>query len=225
MTNAALEESNSLAKNLSNLLIENSITITELARQINAKQPVLYRIAHGMTKNPSILTLLPIVRYFGITLNQLLGEPEAIPNRELNANLKARSVPVLSVTHIASYPENCNWDHALAAIQVDIPVSDNSFAMVLTDSTMTPQFLPGYLLIFDPDQEVTNGNYSAVIYGDGHVGFKKVLIDGSRKYLKSINSDFPIQELRAEDRLIGALVQARFNPEGIGTKNLQAEVS
>lgn len=58
---------------LKHLMSKNGLTSSELARKTGIAQPVIYRLMNGDTENPQILTLKPIVDYFGISLEQLLG--------------------------------------------------------------------------------------------------------------------------------------------------------
>ncbi len=66
----------------------------ELAERTGIGQPVVHRIASGETHNPKLGTLRPLARYFGISIDTLIGEapmalPEPIQSRALLQNLLA----------------------------------------------------------------------------------------------------------------------------------------
>lgn len=75
-----------LATILKELLQKNKISESELARKTGVCQPVIHRMASGETDNPKIKTLLPIARYFDISIDELIGDKPLIRDGLSNAS-------------------------------------------------------------------------------------------------------------------------------------------
>lgn len=58
---------------LSQLMAKRDIKSAELARKTGIGQPVIHRLMTGVTDNPQIQTLIPIAKFFGISVDQLMG--------------------------------------------------------------------------------------------------------------------------------------------------------
>jgi len=58
---------NRLADNLQELMRVRKINPTTLARSTGIGQPVIYRIATGETDNPTLSTLQPVAKFFGVS--------------------------------------------------------------------------------------------------------------------------------------------------------------
>lgn len=63
-----------ISENLKKLIEKYNLNTLELARRTGIGQPVIYRIMTGETDNPKIATVRTLADYFGISVNQLLGE-------------------------------------------------------------------------------------------------------------------------------------------------------
>ena len=53
---------NNLSENLRTLMWKFELSESELARRVGISQPVIHRIAKGITTNPNVETLRPIVK-------------------------------------------------------------------------------------------------------------------------------------------------------------------
>ena len=63
-----------ISKTLKKLIADHKLNTMELARRTGIGQPVIYRLISGETDNPKIATLCALADYFGISVNQLIGE-------------------------------------------------------------------------------------------------------------------------------------------------------
>lgn len=123
-------------------------------------------------------------------------------------------IPVLDWKYISLkpiLPENIQEEITLT----DCKASDKTFAVRMKGSSMEPVFPEGTLLIIDPNKELINRNYVLVLLrSEKEVIFKQLLLDGDKKFIKSLSSDFVgirPQLLEPDDKIIGSLVQARMN--------------
>lgn len=62
-----------LSSILSHLMAEKNIKSAELARKTGIGQPVIHRVMTGTTDNPQIATLIPLAKFFRVSLDQLVG--------------------------------------------------------------------------------------------------------------------------------------------------------
>lgn len=207
-----------LAAIIKSLMREKDISVTELARQTQVSQPVLHRLATGTTYNPQIETLLPIARFFAISLDQLVGNaPLTSTTNTQTINQHWANVPLLALNQIVNWLEYPSSITLTEFISTDSPVSKNSYAIQLNDSTMQPRFIEGTLLIINPEYHPENQDFVvAQPYNQKIATFKQFLIDGENHYLKPLNPDFPIIKITPNDRILGTMVQARID---YGKKN------
>ncbi len=67
-------EQSRLASNLVKVMKSRGITTAKLSLEINIPEITINKIRNGQNKNPTISTLLPIVEYFNMTLDELFCE-------------------------------------------------------------------------------------------------------------------------------------------------------
>lgn len=207
-----------LAAVLKSLMREKNISVTELARQTEISQPVLHRLATGATYNPQIETLLPIARFFAVSIEQLIGNtPLPVTKNIKNIIQDWTRLPLLALNQVINWLEHPSSIILKKFVRTDIPVSKNSYAIQLSDSTMQPRFFEGTLLIIDPEYSPENQDFVvAQLHNQKTVTFKQLLVDGENHYLKPLNPDFPIIRMIHNDRVLGTMVQARID---YGKKN------
>ncbi len=63
-----------IADNLQRLLKENNATVTDMSRDLNIKQPLMYNLVHGKNDNPTINTLKPVADYFKVSIDYLISD-------------------------------------------------------------------------------------------------------------------------------------------------------
>ena len=64
---------NHISENLKKLLDLNNLTMTDMSRDLNIKQPLVYNLVHGKNDNPTINTLKPIADYFKVSIDFLIS--------------------------------------------------------------------------------------------------------------------------------------------------------
>lgn len=198
------------------LLKEHQLSESELARRTNVGQPVIHRMASGETDNPKVATLIPIARYFSLTINQLMGV-DPLPKDRMpgtyNPQIHAWSkVPLLTWEQLAEWPSITKKSPQDIRISTDAEVSEKAYAIAVKDSTMLPRFPEGTLLIIDPELQPEDKDFViAVLKGQKQPTFKQILIDGDDVYLKPMNPDFNTVLLDKEPKFLGVMVQARMD--------------
>ena len=158
---------NSLSENLRSLMWEFRISESELARRVGVSQPVIHRIAKGLTLNPNVDTLRPIVKYFSITLDQLLGD-EALPIESLRSGSYPRrkhwaALPLLTWRQAVFWDQLSANFNPLQRLNTETDVSDNAFGLKVEDDQYAPVFTKDTYLVIDPNVDPTPDDYLLVL--------------------------------------------------------------
>ena len=203
-----------LSSVLKKLISEHTLNTAELARQTGVLQPVIHRIVSGETDNPKIGTLLPIANYFGISINELIGEETVLANQNVNpsmANNTLHKIPLLNWQEIKEWP-NIIKRGDRGYIETSNKLCKNSYAVAVKDSTMLPRFPEGTILIIDTSLVPQDQDFVIVQTSlQNEPLFKQVFFDGDDIYLKPVNPDFKTLFLdkSINYHYLGILVEAR----------------
>jgi SOS-response transcriptional repressor LexA len=199
-----------LASILRTLLHNMNLSESELARQTGVGQPVIHRMASGETDNPKIETLRPIAKFFSVSVDQLIGDTPLPHPFHIEKHLTP--VPLITLAQAPLWVATKDQMHATEFVQTDVKVNNSTFAIRLAESTMTPMFPEGTLLIIDPNQSYSNKDF-VLAHRKNHkqAEFKQLLIDGDNLYLKPLNPDFKSVQLTKDCKILGVMVQARID--------------
>lgn len=194
-----------------------NIDATTLAQQTGLPCSTISRLRSNTTEfSPNLSSLLPIAEFFNVTLSQLIGE-EPISKKTLGgfklSISKKSPIPVLNAENILEYLSSNNANDA-PLINIDIPLSEKSFAYPIQGNAMDPQFPDKTLLIIDPEIEPENLDHVLVIPNGKRIPiFRQILIDGEDKYLRTLNPAFNefVKTNEETHRIIGVMIQSRRN--------------
>ncbi len=206
-----------LGQNLRRLLFERNMKPIDLAREVKLPQPTIHRLVTGKSTRPYKSSLEPIADFFSVTIDDLLGEPNAINSIwEGDTKKNKNTIPSKLIKHIPII----HWDNITKTQKSNSGyiitagnLSNDSFAVTMPDSSMEPFFMIGTLLIFDPNQNPKDRSYVLVNSLENNLYvFRQLLIDGNDKYLKPLNPDlntFKIKALNKKDKILATLVESR----------------
>jgi SOS-response transcriptional repressor LexA len=206
---------------LKRLMFHRGIRTTELARRVGLKQPTVHRIVEGVSPSPHQSSLVPLAEFFGITVEQLRGE-EALPwNLYDTWGLHGQdmaTVPVISWEEAINWPNNVDKTRARHdPILMPRPVNENVFALIMEDSSMSPQFPKGTVLVLDPARAYKDRSYVLLRMKDhSRAVFRQLLLDARQYYLKCLSPDLEgvrAEPLKEDIQICGTLIQARLNYE------------
>lgn len=201
-----------LARNLKQLMRQHQISETELSRQTHIGQPVIHRMAAGSTANPKVHTLLPIARFFDLSIEDMLCEHTHLHHQSNAHKPTIIYTPCLPFADIPQWVNPSHPSKEYPHIATDFAISEQAFATTLNDSSMQPTFPQGTVVIIDPLHPPKDRDY-VIVARQPHNAciLKQLLIDGDQRLLKPHNADFKIQPLNNGDRIIGPVMQARMN--------------
>jgi SOS-response transcriptional repressor LexA len=205
---------NKLAHILKQLMDEQDISTSELARRTDIGQPVIHRIISGETGDPKVGTMSAIANYFAVSISQLIGDEPLPKNRLKGTHNKPKfgwsKAPLISWEDVIDWPSNKEKFQELEYLLTDADVSSNVYALKVKDTTMRPLFPEDTILIIDPELEPEDRDYAiAHIDQQKQAIFRQILFDGQQIYLKPLNSEFKITQLENSYKFLGVVVQSR----------------
>lgn len=206
-----------ISENISILIEACGIDARELAFETGLPASTISRLrSDTSTGSPNLSSLIPIANFFRISLSQLIGEEpinQAIYGTFKPNKITKLPIPILCSENIVDFlVHNIPVDAPL--IDVDIAVSEKSFAYFLQGNAMEPQFPDKTLLIIDPEITIENLDHVLVIpEGKATPIFRQILIDGDEKYLQTLNPKFnEFTKFNNQTyKLLGVMIQSRKN--------------
>ena len=132
----------------------NGLNKSDVANKVGISRHGLYKILNGSTSNPTASILNK--------LSNILGE-NLLPYSEsdLSTSIQtARRVPLLSLNDIKAVPEI----NALPKIiSSELELSENAFAVTVTDDSFSPVLPENATIIVEPDKMLENNRYVVVL--------------------------------------------------------------
>lgn len=87
-------------------------------------------------------------------------------------------------------------------------VGEGAFALRVRGDSMEPKCPDGAVIIVDPEQKPENGSLVVVrLENDREATFKKLVIDGRRRYLEPLNTRYPVLEITGPATICGVVRQ------------------
>lgn len=210
-------ENKKIQENLKKLLFEHELTPTELARRIDLPQQTIQRVVKGKIKKPHQKTLEAIAHYFKINTKELTAESQEIffssasaPNTAVSAS--RLNIPVYLWEQLSLIQTQKDIQPLQTVVSNDI-YNKQTFGVIMHDSSMSPYFPKGCVLIIEPKELKEDRSFILVhIKSTNTFLFRQALSDGENFFLKALSTDlaaFPMRKLDAEDKIIGVLVETR----------------
>lgn len=129
-----------------------------------------------------------------------------------------KKYPVLSKVQAGAWAEACE-PYTLKDVDLwldsDAHTQGEAFWLEVEGDSMTAPMglsIPaGTFVLFDTGREAANGNLViAKLVDDNEATFKKLIIDGSHKYLKGLNPQWPMMPINGNCRIIGVAIETKM---------------
>jgi transcriptional regulator with XRE-family HTH domain len=200
---------NNLSNNLNMLMAQARLNSSELARQIGLPATTIKRIRNNEHANPTITTLLPIAKFFSITINELLGSELLNIEGKSFSITGLKKIPLLSWQECVNY-ESLEYDQCPNYILTERQLSKKAFALAMDDDNS--EFFPKYcILILDPEEKPNSGDYIVVAKKEQTLAFvRKYLIEIDQIYLKPLVLGLNVSPLTSEYKILGVIVQYKM---------------
>ncbi|WP_264082013.1 LexA family protein [Serratia symbiotica] len=200
---------------------EISITQEKLAEHLGKTQGAIGHWLNGR-REPSVDDIAKIMKFLRmkeITLTQD-GDVNAIPVVGNNFAYAGSYTPTEKYPLI-SWVRAGAWDTAEEPMTMDdfsewleseARIIGKGFWLRIEGDSMTAPMgmsIPdGTLVLFDTGREAENGNLViAKLTDSNEATFKKLIVDGGRRYLRGLNPQWPMVEVNGNCRIIGVAVQ------------------
>lgn len=176
-------------------------------------------------REPSIQEIAKILRYLG-KKSFSVGADGSIIDETLSGDVSyigrpyapGSKYPVLSKVQAGS------WSEAIEAyalkdvdlwLESDAHIQGDAFWLLVDGDSMTaPAGLSipeGTYVLFDTGREAVNGSLVIAKLSDSNEAtFKKLIIDGSQRYLKGLNPQWPLISINGNCKIIGVAVETKM---------------
>lgn len=198
-----------LSNNLNLLMAKVRVNSNELARLTGVPATNIKRIRNNENSNPTILTLLPLARYFGMTVSELLGAEDIIAvNRQLDRG-QTTIIPLLTWDECKNF-NLLDYAKVLTKILTTINLSSTAFALQVEEEKL--KFFPlDSLLIIDPSLSPSSQDFVLIIKpGQQSAEVKRYIKKENIVYLQSLDGESQIL-LNNDYRFLGVVVQCRLD--------------
>lgn len=127
--------------------------------------------------------------------------------------------PLFSKVQAGAFTENSNAytrSDAIAWIPTAKKASDNAFWLEVEGHSMTapqggrPSFPEGMLILVDPEQEVSFGDFCIARLMNDEFTFKRLIREGETEYLEPLNPRFEMIPINGNCQIIGKVVKSQW---------------
>jgi SOS-response transcriptional repressor LexA len=199
---------------LKQLLDYKNLTANSLAKILEFPTPTIHRLATGEVQDPRISTLIGIVDYFNITIEQLLGR-ENLDNRFLpeNSNQLNRppfSIPLLTMQEASQFRQSIKRTTQWFCWQSNSDTdSEKCFSIAIKNNLYDPIFTSGAVIVVNPVIAPENGDYVVVSFeGDATPVVKRFMSEGKNKFLSSVvNEKNFVKYNPKESSILGVIIE------------------
>ena len=192
-------------------------TQTALAKKSRVAQSTIGRILRQEV-SPQSANLEHIAKAFGMSLIELaaLGQDDEVGRRSVESPDtvgSARGVPLISWVQAGEFVESEDtYQPGDAEDWLKYPkrrCGPRTFALRVSGESMNPVYQNGDIIYVDPDVVPEHGKDVVVRLDDrNEVIFKRLVIEGERRYLKPVNPDWQPKfiDVPADARIVGVVI-------------------
>lgn len=198
-----------LSDNLNLLMDEVHISADELARRTGVPASTIKKIRNRYNPNPTLSTLLPLTKFFAITIDQLIGNEPLPSSREKGLHQTPAHVlnfiPLISWLEAIGWPKTKEKNHE--SISTEYAYSIDAYALLVEEDNWE-NLAKGTALLIDPTIKPEHRDF-AIAYKTGQTipSLKQILIDDGLMYLKPIVQGYNITPLTDDYSILGIVVE------------------
>ncbi|MES2142103.1 MAG: helix-turn-helix transcriptional regulator [Pseudomonadota bacterium] len=198
-------------KNLNNtleyLIKERGINTHQLHKHTGIPLSTLKRLRLNKEHNPTLASLLPIAKYFKVTVDQLIGS-NSLKIKTSSSN--EITIPIIYWKD-ALHCKKERYKQAFSFLLInDTSLSRDSYALII-EGHQWSNFLAGSLLIIDPHLDPSNRDF-IIAQKEQHLPqLHQVLIFTNKRYLKLSDYKSEIVLFTNKYKNLGVVTQIRMN--------------
>jgi len=206
----------------------------DMARKCGVKRATVANWKNGVAKSISGAPLIAAAEYFNVSPGWLNGgsvpknkgiSTERKPSDDLSEiegnnfhqqRFIPKMVPRISTVSAGPWTEIADNHPPGFGEDIDfcpVPCSDGTVSFVVSGDSMTSPYGPdtfphGTTIFVDPNVLPENGSFViAKVNGEAEVTFKQFVVDGPRRFLRPLNSIYPL--ISDEFRVLGVVVASQ----------------
>ncbi len=203
-----------LAKNLKKLLQMLDISPSRLSRESGIDLPRISRMMAGHTVNPTVRTLQPIAKFFGITIDQLIENTDFKTEDSQGVVVAAERsmVPLLEWKHCPYWKDVKENFHPSQTIDVAEDITEDSFALLIESHEYMPRFNEGDIIIVDPNRQEKNRDYMLTFSKElEKVTIVQVIKECGNTFFKSVSLNPQLTNIDYEYVNYGVVCELKVN--------------
>ncbi len=190
-----------ISRNIS-LLMEhfNIRNESQLAKLVRMPQTTVNKLITGVSSDPRVSTLTPIIEHFKISLDTLLSDnPIFTPT---SASQQDLLIPIATLDELGDIHTNLNSlkpDNWPQWYPIPKQSSLNYYAIQLTPKQLLPPFHDACIVIVKNESKLPQSGYCLLKHLHSNtVSLKKVFFDDSRQWLLALETGLPPTEFDAK---------------------------
>lgn len=198
--------------NIKALMQRHDLTIEMLAQELGLSVSTINRLLMGSKSDPKLSTLRPIAKFFGVSIDELVGERpiNLKPGDDADGfDIKYAliQVPIIhweqvkgaeTLVPTLSFELWSNW----VAITDDI--GQHSYALVIKQSSLPAPFYFKTTIVIDPTRKPRDGDYALVLHKENPL-LCRFILNGIEKCYESLHLSNIFKD--EEIKFCGTLVQ------------------
>lgn len=188
-------------------MAETRVNANELARQTGLPASTIKKIRNRDNPNPTLTTLLPIAKFFSISLSRLVGDEPLTHIHPVSHSQKKHRVPVLTWEEAIHWKKNHSAAQSIFAIEH--AYSEQTYALIVEEDDWE-NLAKETILLIDPKTEPKHRDY-VITHKKGQKvpTLKQLLHDDGKKYLKPIIQGYNIATLTSDHKILGVAMEYR----------------
>lgn len=182
---------------------------TQLAKLVGLPQSTINKLISGVSADPRVSTLVPIIEHFKLSFDTLFNEDPVFGPPKENQALDLL-IPLISYEKIGAMYDSLenlnrkNWSH-----WYPIPAQEqtNYYALHLNPQQLLKPFDQTSLLIIRNESILLNNSHCLLIHLKSNVVTpKKIIFDNGKQWLLALQSEIPPSEFtNAEWKSLGII--------------------
>jgi transcriptional regulator with XRE-family HTH domain len=209
-----------ISKNIILLMEHHNIkNESKLAQLANIPQSTINKIISGNTPDPRISTILPIAKYFNVTLDTLLNENPIFASelQDIEAyNAPNQLIPLVTYNELLEIHSHLDsltpgtWPHWLP-IPRQTQKTACYYAVLLTN-TLDEPFEQASILILSNDNGLPNNRYCLLQHIKSNTTYlKKIKLNDGKKWLFALQKNLPPSEFKETEWTPLGVIEASLN--------------
>ncbi|MGF1741777.1 helix-turn-helix transcriptional regulator [Vibrio profundum] len=180
-----------LSKNLKQLMLQADIDSQELSQHTSLTISSINRLRSAAScANPTVTTLAPIANYFGVSIENLIGDSLGGATYTGDINITSATliqVPVIKLDEVIAWSDGFVTREYAKWVNTELAVGDRAFAIESGADDLVNHIHKDHTIhIIDLDAEINHYDYALVTEKTNQKkpSLRQVLMDGDDIYLK-----------------------------------------